>query len=755
MSVCLRGMFALLISAAVTCLGSLALGQGVLASCGAREWSWVAGPVGFAAMILLAVPAIHVPGRSVTTAIVTLIAVLAGLGLWVRCPRQRPPLSGLLAALPVALLVLVPFAASGRVGTLGMSFDNDMAAHLLLAEAYRSAATAAVSPLLPSYPLGPHALAATVAEGLGVRVDLSFAGISAATPILLAWTALACVPRVRWLGRVVVATVVGIPFLIAAYYGEGSFKEPMEALFVFATAAILAGLQPELAWRRWIPLAFILAGAVSVYSLQGLAWPVAFIIVWLVGRALRTLWSRGARLAWREIRADVVPGAIAAGGLAVLLVPQIPRVVKFVATGTNNSIAKTNLGNLIGPLPGWEAFGTWNEPDLRLPASPAFTAGMWTALVLLLVIVGSLTMIRRDRWMLPLATGASLLIWAYSAHTQSPYVAAKALVVVSPLLLLLASVALVDGPLLRSSRWRLLAPILAFVLLARVVDSSWQALRYSKVAPTTHLQELRELRPLLGDKPTLYLGDDDFIEWELAGARVTPAYVAGVQKVPLRPEKAFIYGEPLDFDSVTAATLNEFSWVITTRDDAASEPPAQMHLERATRNYDLWRRTGTVQPRSILAEGPAPAATLNCSTPAGQAIVRAGGVAAVRAPEREVPVPPVPPGATVTVSLQLGPGTWELETPYLSPLPLTVTALNLRTTLPANLERPGPRWPIGQIVVHRSGPVRVSFYAVKYWLTPLADTATPTTLVATALGSEHTVPVRAACGRLVDWYRSA
>ena len=237
-------MFALLIAAAVTCLGSLILGQCVLALCGARTWSWIAPAVGVSVMVLLAVPAIHVPGRAATVAVITGLLIVAGLVFMLLRPSHRPPWRECLAGLPVALLVLVPFAAAGRAGTLGVSFDNDMGEHLLLAEAYRSGAVALVSPLLPDYPLGPHALAAVLSEGLGARIDLAFAGLTAAIPVLLAWTTLACTRKVRWPGRAMVATVVGIPFLVAAYYGQGSFKELLEALFTLATALILAGFQP-------------------------------------------------------------------------------------------------------------------------------------------------------------------------------------------------------------------------------------------------------------------------------------------------------------------------------------------------------------------------------------------------------------------------------------------------------------------------------------------------------------------------------
>jgi hypothetical protein len=747
-------MLAILLCATVVCIGSLALGQGVFALCGAQSWNWLAAPVGVAVMILLAVPAIHLPGRAITSA--TTMALFIGIGVvfWVRNPEHRPPLADVVAGLPVALLVLVPFAASGRAGTLGVSFDNDMGAHLLLAEAYRSGVVAQVSPLLPDYPLGPHALAAVLAEGLGVRIDFAFAGLTAAIPILLAWTALSKLDRARWLGKVVVATVVGLPFLVAAYYGQGSFKELLEALFTLATALVFAEFQPELGRRRWIPLALIWAGAVSVYSLQGLVWPGALAGIWIFGRASMRTWNSGAKRALDELRAELVPGAVGIGVLVTVLIPQIPRIEKFVSKGTSNAISKTNLGNLIGPLPGWEAFGVWNNPDYLLPPLSAFSAGMWTAFVLFLVVLGSLVSFGSGRWMLPLSAAMSMLVWAYAAHTQSPYIAAKALVIASPLLLLLAAMGLVEGRPRGVGWWRFVAPLLAVALMVRVVDSSWEALRFSRVGPTTHLVELRSLQPLLGNRPTLYLGDDDFIQWELTGSHVTPAYFAGTPEVPLRPEKAFAYGQPLDFDSVTSTTLNNFDWVITTRDAAGSGAPTGMRLVRLTRNYELWKRVGEIPPREILDEGASAAVVFDCNTPAGRAQLSKGGVAAVREPSLQVPVPPLEPGGSATVSLRLGPGVWELETPYLSPLPLDVRTAGLRTTLPANLERPGPRWPIGRVVVTRAGPVAVTFHLEKYWLTPSSDVATPGMLVATLQKEERVIPLAQACGKLVDWYRT-
>jgi hypothetical protein len=764
-------MLALILTAALACAGSLVLGQGALALCGARAWSWLAAPVGLAVMILLAVPAIHVPGRAASTAAVMLALIAGGVVLLVRRRAHRPAVGDLLAGVPVALLVLVPFVVSARAGTLGVSVDDDMGAHLLLAEAYRSAAVARVSPLLPEYPLGPHALAATLAECVGARTDLAFAGMTAAVPVLLGWTALAALARVPshvhsrapWWGGALAATVVGMPFLIAGFYAEGSFKELFEALFVLGATLLLAGFAPALDGRRWVPLALLAAGAVSVYSAQGLVWPALLLGCYVAGRGAARAWSGGPRAVGRACEAQLMAAALALAVLLVVLIPQLARVERFISGSANNGIATTNLGNLLGPLPGWEAFGVWGNADFRLAPTAPFTAGMWTAFVGLLVLFGAAWSLRRGCWMLAVAAGSAMLVWAYAAHTQSPYVAAKALTIASPLLLLLAVLPLVRGggrarrgdgraPL---GEGRLAPALLALVLLVGVVHASLGALRSARVGPSAHLLELRSLRPLLGSQPTLFLGVDDFVNWELAGARVTAAYLDGTPQVSLRAQKEFVGGEPLDFDSVEASTLDRYDWVITTRDAAASMAPSEMHLVRTTASYELWRRVGAVQRRATLEEGPEAGAILNCATAAGRAVLAGGGVAAVRAPSVEAPAPSVAPGASATVTLALARGEWELESPYRSPLPLAVSAPGLRVTLPANLDALGPRWPIGRIRLAHAGAVAVTFHVAVRWLAPSSLAATPGAVIATPLGTERVVALRKACGELVDWYRAA
>lgn len=712
----------------------------------------MAPPVGISVLMLLATPARYLPGRAMTTFVVITLLTVASLVWCARVRAHRPPLFGLAVAAPVALLALVSFIVAGRAGTLGVGFDNDMAAHMMWVEAYMSQAVARVSPLPTSYPLGPHAVVAAISSGLGIRVDMAFAGFTFALPVLTAWMALHALRRPNWLGQFLVATVVGMPYLVAAFYGEGAFKEVLQAQLVLAIALWLEHPVPAAGRWRWAPLALLFAGTVSVYSVAGLPWPVAFLGLWLVARAAARIYHEGARIVAAEIRRHVLAVAVAVVVLLVVLVPQLQQMKNFLSF----KIAKGNLGNLAGPLSGWEAFGVWNNPDFRFGASPAFIGGMWTAFALALVIYGVVWSLQQGRWVLPAATGAAGLIWVFSAHTQSPYVAAKALVILSPLLLLLAALPLAERRQRMPAGWWVIAPILALVLWGRVADSSARALRFSPVGPTSHLVQLRELRQELHGKPTLFLGNDDFIAWELAGVKVW-APVIGFQVLPIPPQKAWVYGYTLDIDSVDVSAINAADWIITTRDAAQSALPAQLHLVRATADFELWRRTGVVTPRQILNEGPNPGATLDCGIPAMRALVRKGGKAEVRKPPIVTSVPGViPPGETITVHLSLRPGTWDLETSYVSSRPVTVSGPGgVLRRLPANLDRPGPRWPIARVVVPKSGSLTLTIHAAAGWFTrliPAANGAYMNTVAATPVGTERVVPLRAACGRYVDWY---
>ena len=712
--------------------------------------------------MVVCIPAIHLPGRAIFTALTVLALSLAGLVVVARERALWPRPADVAAGVPVALLVAMPFLSAGYAGTLGLGINNDMASHLLVAETWRFAEIAAVNGLNASYPIGPHALVASVSEGLDFDVDFVFAGLTAAVPVLLGLTALSVFGRAaRWPAKALVVTLVGLPFLVAGYYGQGSFKELMQALLVMGVALELRRFDPESGRLRWVPLAVIFAGILAVYSIQGLAWPVAIGGVWL-GVLVALALARPRPVlgpVWSAVRREIVPVAIAVGVLLVAIVPQLPRLSRFASdtlAAGGTGISRTGagaLGNLVGPLPVWEAFGIWDNGDYRLGAIDPYATGVLAGMVLLLVFVGAWWWIRRGDWVVPAACFACWVLWVYANHSQAPYLAAKALMVWSPFVILVAVRPLVArrwGP--NTPRWWVPAATVVVAIVAVLAGSStWRAVRSAHVGPRDHLEQLRALRPLLEGKKTLFLGNDDFLAWELSGIYAQAPLVA-FQVLPIRPEKAWDYGRAHDIDSLDAATINTYDWIITPRDPAGSKLPPQLELVRETPNFALYRRTGPVQERRLLAEGEGPAALLDCKTPEGRAIARQKGTAEVRRGPVGVEVKPIVPGETSVVRLKLAPGTWSLATPYQSAQPLEVTTDDSRVVLPPNLDRPGPRYFAGRIKVVRPGTVTVRIKPQANFLTPKSRLSYPVSLIAVPDFGARTVPLAQACGELVDSY---
>ncbi|MBS1887174.1 MAG: hypothetical protein JSU06_08300 [Actinobacteria bacterium] len=748
-------MAATLFAAAVTCIGALFLGQAALRLSGAKEWNWLAPMVGISIGMLFATPTNHIPGRALTMAILLGLLIVAAMFWCLTSPAHTPPGKDLLAAAPVAALLMVPFLAVDRAGILGTGLNNDMSVHLLFAEGFISESATFTRALPLDYPLGPHATAALLTKGLGIEAQQGFTGWTLAIPILTAWTSLAVARKATWIAKLIIATVVGLPFLVAAYYGQGAFKEITQAGLVLAAALSLGGYGPRLDRGRWVPFALLAGGMVSVYSITGLPWPLIFLGIYVAGALIRFSLAHGLRELPRRVRAELAPVGIGIAVLVVALLPQADRIAHFISLRSSvngTGIATGDLGNLVAPLSPWEAFGVWGNADFRFPDVSAIGGPIWTAAIVALVVIGAIWAVRRKHWLLPAAAFMGMAIWWISNHSQSPYVSAKGLVIASPLLLLIAVLPLSDR--ISGTFWRWAGAVVGIALVFAVGASDLRALKISPVGPVGHAHELESFRPTLAGKRVLFLGDDDFVDWELAGAKVVPVIFGGLGHIPTRPQKKWEPGQPLDFDSVTAAVLNDFEWVLTTRDAAASEPPPQFHLVRSTANFELWKRTGDVQEVSLLQEGGMPGAILDCSKPAGRALAAAPGIAAIRTPPVVETVENVGAEQTASVAIKLpSAGEWQLETPYISSLPLIVRGPGLDATLPANLDRQGPRWPIGSI--RTSGPetVTLELEVEGATLAPPNSGAILGAIVATKVGSDRIVPLARACGKYVDWYR--
>ncbi len=190
-----------------------------------------------------------------------------------------------------------------------------------------------------------------------------------------------------------------------------------------------------------IPIAVLLGGTVYDYSYPGLVWPAAVIACWIVAEIVASgMWRRMGSTV-RRLSPAVPAVAVGALVLLVILAPDLQRLHRFysasggAAIGTTGGVQLTgplSLGNLPGPLPPLEGLGVWLTGDFRFAPTNALLAGMFSGIVLLVLVFAVAAALERREIVWPAAVVGVALVYAYARHSQSPYVAAKALVVTRP-----------------------------------------------------------------------------------------------------------------------------------------------------------------------------------------------------------------------------------------------------------------------------------------------------------------------------------
>lgn len=761
-------------------LFSLVLGRAICAFAGGRQRWWAAPAVGLAAAIILADAAIKLPGKAVTSVSAEILAVAAAatyLALrhrpapgWWKTPRLAwGQLNNLAIGLAALLVASMPFLASGRVGLLGVSLDNDTDNHLLWAETVRSSRMALLWGTQSSYPLGPHSLVATVGTATGAPLNLVFTGLLVAVVPITAMTAAGVLARERWWRRAVAGILCSLGYLLAAYYAEGAFKETIIAALLLAFVLLAEQVRARWCetaaksrWRLLIPAVILVVGSVYTYSYLGLAWFASAIALWAVAQVIA---HPGGLRRWFSRRgiSDVLPELTIAGGLGViLLLPIAAQIINFYnAIGTSpaagGGIPATALGNLPGPLSGYEMLGIWWSPDFRLASSNTFMAGELSAFALALAIYGLVWAVRRRQLLLVAAVVGSVAIYLHSRGSQSPYVTAKALVIATPIVM-----AVILRGLLSSREG--LVPIrvarlaVAALFCAAAGYSSYQALRDEPVQAPEPGRELAAFHRIIGNSRVLTLGDDDYAPWQLHASAVSAlaSNSPSLGGALARPSKPYVFGQSLDFDSVTPAGLDNFRYVIAPNTDYASQVPPNFKLVASARLYTLFERTGPTEPRQTLEAPGSAGAILDCRSSTGRRLQTARGFAATMTPPVTVPGSGLTAGGGVSLHLPLPKGEWQLSIQYLSSFDLNLSALGRRWTMPAYLGRQGPFFAVGAVEgTGAASPVTLSIAATRPSVfTGPALFASISVVAATRLPDvRRVVPLGRACGKYVDWYR--
>lgn len=681
----------------------------------------------------------------------------------------------------IALLASGAYLINHSFGIPGVSVLNDFASHLVWAEALRTHASP-FSVIAPGYPLGPFAVAGTVGELPGVGVSGAFHGLLIVTPVLTALTSLVLFARLHVLTRLIAAAVVALAYLALSATMEGAFKEPIAALFTLGIATTLQRYSSAAATPRRraaaVPLAILVAGSVTDYSYPGLAWPGLTIIVWLVLEA----WRRRRTVSRALIHSLVGPVSIA---LLVFVVAVAPEGIRFreFQHGQVATLASSQVGNIPTALPPTESLGIWFSDDFRFASTQSITRRHLMSLFAILVLSFGVVSAwrRRDTGILAFLV-AAIAVAVYGRHAANIYYAAKPMMVLSVAIAVVSVRGLLPGDdegqrTDSPGRRRLTAGGLAMaatgvVFAALTLWSSSMAIRGAQIGPRTHSRELDALRPMLVGHTVLFLAQDDFSAWELRGTRLSYVSTYTIKpQIPFvyRTTKPFVPDQPVDFDSFDADTLDRFQFVVLPRTSFNSVPPMNWHLVASTTSYEVWERVGPTLAHAVLPEVGGPGALLICTAQPGQDLRRSAGLAVVRAEPivasgstwvgaavgRAANVTELDPGTGAVQDVTVPAGTWEVSLQYTSPTGLTLRAPGLSAVLPAVLEHQGPYWAAGtmtstgrpvkiEIDVHRAAPLALNRHALLGSLT----------LVSQARHFSR-IPLRAACGRYVDWYAGA
>ena len=787
-------MVAVFIAAILICAASLLAGRALFLLCGRESWTWLEGAVGLALLVVFCHIAISLPGGAIIAVLLTALLLIGAAAVVAR--HWTPPREWLVPvaiAVVVLLLSAVPFALNDRVGVLGEGiYSNDHAVHLYWADWLQNEVGEKPKGIGWGYPVGPHALVATVAEGTGMSAETVFNGFLLAIPTLTALTALALLGGLPPLRRAVAAVLVGMPFLATSFFAQSSFKETALALFVLGFALSLAALSregsdpvgsdpkgsegphPDRALVAGI--AVLAVAAVLTFSVPGLAWLVAGGAVWFVaelvaGRlpfSFAALWA-GLRRAWPLL-------AVAAVVVVVLAVVEAGTISRFAERIRD---VQESQGRLAERLPPWEVLGIWPRGDFRV-ATGAID-GVWFAILfsLLCSAVAAVWWLRRRQLAVPAMVFAALAIFLVARATSGIHVEAKALIVASPLVMLFIVRGLLDGEARGPSAWRIgLGGLFAGLALL----STLLALRTTPVGTPAHVEELASLQDEVAGKEVAFLSLDRFAPYRLSGAERVQSpggYVPNALRG--RVNKEWGQSEAIDFDSLDTQVLDRFGYAVTTGAAYASSPPENWRPVARTESFVLWKRDGKAPAREVLDEDPQPGAVAGdgsvlCDDLAAGAKRGTVGfwpddpVLADNYPWR--PTGALEAGESAKLQLLLPAGRWAVSLQYSSEVPLRLEADDLATDLPAALDGfyanapgKGPFWPAGVIeseggttdfeVTADEAPAlsRLVGAERRAWLGDLAlvkvedDAKDPPGPVPAA-----TAPLSAGCGRYVDYY---
>ncbi|HEY2535774.1 MAG TPA: hypothetical protein VGI24_02185 [Solirubrobacteraceae bacterium] len=376
-----------------------------------------------------------------------------------------------------------------------------------------------------------------------------------------------------------------LPALVYGYELVASVKEIVSLSLILALGALVVG------HRRWlwrgargaVPFALLIAAGVAALGVGFGAWALASALVLLAIAAGEV--RAGRRRASELLGSLCVAAAIVlVGALSTWTgFSRSVQVVRGIAT-------TSNPGNLHAPLHLAQVLGTWLAGSYE--NTPGGTLAVLTyalvALTLLAAALGAVRLFYLGESALLGWIAAMLSVGLALQLLAGTWVGAKALLLSSPVIVLLAWSGFAA---LRSARARPLlraAPVLALALVVGVAASDAMQYHGSNLAPTARYEELATINTrFAGRGPILYAGFDEYALYELRDVDV-----GGVDFMypPVGIRLMGGHGYPVDLDRVPPRAWLHYPLVLTRRDPTASDPPSAYRLVWQGTYYQVWAR---------------------------------------------------------------------------------------------------------------------------------------------------------------------
>jgi hypothetical protein len=614
-------------------LASLCLGGGLLVdrASGSVVPAMLLLTSGAAALIVVSQLTTYVASIAPSTPYVLVAVACAGLLLgWRRAQElARAWRTSLwrLGLLPVAYaLALAPVLLAGRpsfssylaladsaVHMVGADFlirHGQDYAHLDLSNSYGATINNYYN---TSYPSGADTLLGGSSFLLGLPLIWTFQPFTAfmlATATGPAWV-LARRVGLGGAGAAVAALTVSLPALVYAYELIGSVKEIVALPLILSMGALVVEHRQWL-WRGArgaIPFALIVGAGVGALGAAFGAWALVAVAVLAVVVALEL-----GRAGSRRVRAARAFLGLFVVGALVLLVAAWPTWANLSGSvGVAEGIASTsNPGNLHSPLRPAQLLGVWLGGSYKIvPTSLALTlTSVIVGLVLLVVLFGWGNVVRTRRYELALWFALTLLLWLLVRSFATTWADAKALMLTSPVVVLMAWAGIASLWGSRAMAVRVFAPLLGLVLVGGVLASDALQYNASNLAPTARYDELVSIDArFAGRGPTLFTDFDEYALYELRGMDVGgPNFV---YPPPALAAAAGGHGHPVQLDRIAPAKLVAYPLIVMRRDPTGVRPPAAYRLLWQGVYYQVWgRRADALPPLDHVAVSAPPVAVL-------------------------------------------------------------------------------------------------------------------------------------------------